>query len=656
MVVAIVTPTTPNTPAPLEVDLPVPGGFPAEADQGGPVDGSDAFESSDRMPASRLRLALETTGAWLLAIAILGVAAALAWSFAEPQLGKPYVYDEAAFAFAGHAVATTGLPWSNLGHLQTLVPGDFSQRFNWALWHPPMYVYALGEAYARFGETERTARGLGVAAAAATGLVVFLTTLAVTAPITRAAPTFAAVAAALYVTNPFVVQSALLLDIDGTVLVATVALAMLAYVLLLGNARPLNHPVTWALTLLATLAIALCLWAKMTTVLAVIAAATGYRVVGRPWRPWRLVLELPVIACGGTGLFLGSWWWVAKRLGMPFEFPFRVLWLEFEEAAGSTAAWQHDPLVVLDLASQVALWTSPYLLALFIGAGLMRLGEIAASPWRWVRGRRDRDSATAKGVRLGFEPIDFVAIAGAGTGLVYLIKLAGSFPKYHITMMPFAAVVVGYFLARVVGRLSWWEPPAYAIVLAGMTGYYSLVAGDRLVLFRGYDWLLPLVAWPGVAGFGFLIMGTLLGRHHLPRQLAILAVLLTGAWSWGVNVAQADAAYSTAYNYGVTGQREVAAYLDTILKPGERYVAAREVAYYAREDAFIDQDVWWADIERRASAGIPSFDASLLGSEIDVLALFLWDPVLGRIAHDFLRTRYEVAFQSGVFVVFVRTS
>ena len=51
-----------------------------------------------------------------------------------------------------------------------------------------------------------------------------------------------------------------------------------------------------------------------------------------------------------------------------------------------------------------------------------------------------------------------------------------------------------------------------------------------------------------------------------------------------------------------------------------------------------------------------TFDGRLLGSNVDVLALFLWDPVLGRIAHDYLDDHYDVAFQAGVFVVFVRTS
>ena len=41
---------------------------------------------------------------------------------------------------------------------------------------------------------------------------------------------------------------------------------------------------------------------------------------------------------------------------------------------------------------------------------------------------------------------------------------------------------------------------------------------------------------------------------------------------------------------------------------------------------------------------------------MDVVALFLWDPNLGRIAHDYLAELYEVSYQQGPFLVFVRTS
>jgi len=620
--------------------------------------------------------ALATATAWVAGIALCTAALALAWWFVRPQLGKPYVYDEADFAFAGHAVATLGIPYANVGHIQEETPGDFSKRFNWALWHPPLYVYVLGLAFRHWGETEQTARSVGVVCNAITAALLFLTAVLLLRRSTRGAPLYGATAVLLYVSSPFVQQSALLLDIDGTVLVASLALLTLLVVLLLGSARPLRHPLTAFLLGLCAFSFALSLWAKMTTALAVVAAAALYRLVAtRPWQPWRAVIE--PLAIGGAGglLFLATWWGFALLHGMPFWFPFRILQLELAEAAGSTRAWRTHPDLLLQLVSAVALWVSPYLPALFGWALLARLHDLTLAPLgrlarhllhglrAGVRRPEPEGSPAAlcghEGERWGVRPIDVVLLCGAVIALVYLMKLAGSFPKYHISMMPFWALAVAYLLRRQVPSLAWWEVPVYGIVLAGMAGYFVSFVGDRFVLFRGWDFIVPLLAGPAALGLAFLILSAALGRYHLPRQLALLGLLLTLSWSWGVDLAQARAGYSTAYAYGVSGQRETAAYLDTILRPDEPYVAAREVAYYAHDQYFIDQDVWWAELERLSARGVATFDGRLLDYDVDVLALFLWDPNLGEIAHRFLDAdqggRYEVSFQAGPYLVFVRT-
>ena len=54
------------------------------------------------------------------------------------QLERPLMYDDANFALAARAVADTGLPFGNQGWMSER--GDFSQREQWALWHPPLYV------------------------------------------------------------------------------------------------------------------------------------------------------------------------------------------------------------------------------------------------------------------------------------------------------------------------------------------------------------------------------------------------------------------------------------------------------------------------------------------------------------------------------------
>lgn len=640
---------------------------------------------------------------WAAGATLSCVALAIAWWLIRPQLGKPYAYDEAAFAFAGRAVAQTGLPYSNVGHLQTETPGDFSKRFNWALWHPPLYVYALGYAFRLWGEAEPVARLVGVICNAVVALLVFVTGTLILAERTRAAAIYAALGAGLYVTNPLVIQSALLLDIDGTVLVASVALVTLVFVLLLRSTRPLHHPRTWALMGLAACCFALSLWAKMTTSLAVLAAAALYRVVvTRPWQPWRAAVEAPVAGLGGVALFLATWWLTCVATGMPFWFPFRILALELSDAAGSTEAWREHPRLLLEMISYVALWISPYFMLLFIWAALARLRDIGVTPLvhfgrqlaRVSSGhyRRTRmahllstpdslspqtalshtapvvvrqtaprlaevgDAFDEAGAPWTVWPMDFVLLTGGAIGAVYLIKLAASFPKYHITMMPLWAIGAAYVLYRFVPRLSWWEIPGYGVTLAGMAGYFTRFVGDQYVLFRGWDFVLPLLVWPAALGLVFLMLGAVLGKQQVPRQLAILSVLLTLSWSWGVSLAQSQATYSTAYNYGTAGQKETAAYLDSILKPEEAYVAAREVAYYAHEQTFVDQDTWWEHIARLGQRGIGEFDGQIAGYRVNVVALFMWDPTLGQIAHSYLDPLHEVSYQSGAFVVFVRTS
>jgi hypothetical protein len=594
-----------------------------------------------------------TLAAWLGALAVVAAAGALAWSMIRPQLGKPYVYDEAAFAFAGHAVARTGVPYSNVGHMQAETPGDFSKRFNWALWHPPLYVFTLGFAFRQWGETEQVARLVGVALNAAVALVVFAMAALLLAQRTRAAPLYAALGVALYVTNPYVIQSALLLDIDGTVLVATVALLGLAYLLLLHSTRPVRHPATALLVGLAAVCLALSLWAKMTTSLALVAAAALYRAVAtRPWRPWRALVEAPLIAGAGAALFLATWSAACAATGMPFAMPFRILAVELGDAAHSTHGWRENPRVVLELVSYVALWVSPYLLLLFVWAGLARLADLVVGPVFRLAARVARRPWA--GEPWGAWPIDFVLLAGGAIGAAYLIKLAASFPKYHITMMPFWAVGVAYLLSRYVPRLAWWELPVYGVVLAGMAGYFVSFVGDQQVLFRGYDFIVPLLVWPAALGLAFLVLGAALGKTHLPRQLAILGVLLTFAWSWGVDLAQSQADYSTAYNYGTAGQKETAAYLDTIVEPDEPYLASRDVAYYAKNQRFVDQDTWWEHVTRLDAKGIKVFDGHIAGQRVNVLALFLWDPTLGTIAHAYLDPNYQVVYQSGPYVVFTR--
>src|SRR6202040_4375986 len=82
------------------------------------------------------------------------------------QLDRPLMYDDANFALAAKAVADTGLPFGNQGWMSER--GDFSQPEQWALWHPPLYVYAEGLVARLGGWTPPVLRVLGVVGGLAT--------------------------------------------------------------------------------------------------------------------------------------------------------------------------------------------------------------------------------------------------------------------------------------------------------------------------------------------------------------------------------------------------------------------------------------------------------------------------------------------------------
>ena len=594
--------------------------------------------------------------AWVLAVALLAGAGYLSWTLIQPQLHKPYVYDEAAFAFAARAAAETGIPLSNVGHMQFETAGDFSKRFNWALWHPPLYVFGLGWAFREWGESEQTARLFGVACNALAALFAFAAGTIALWGRTKAAPLYAAAGAALYVTNPFVIQSALMLDIDGTVLVASIALLGLLYTLLLRAPLPLRSRWTWLLLGLTTAAFALSMWAKMTTAFALPIGAALYRLFAtRRWQPWRLLIELPLIPGLGGALFLGTWWLACQATGMPFDAPFRILAIELHDATGAAASLQDKLNELRDHLVYVALWVSPYLIFLFVWAGLARLTDLLTQPF--VTGARRLMKRPLVGEPWGAWAVDFSLVCGGAIGFAYLIKLAASFPKYHISMMPFWAVGLAYLLYRYVRRVAWWEPAVYVVALAGMAGYFVTFVNDRYVLFTGYEFFYPLLVWPAALGLAFLVLCAALGRHHLPRQLTILLLLLTVAWSWGVNEKQSRADYSTAYNYGSFGLRPTVARLDAILRPDQVFISSRDVAYYTRNQHYVDQDTFWEHVARLSQRGVTRFDGSIAGyPRVDVVALFLWDPESGRLAHSYLDDLYEVDFQEGPFHIFVRTS
>ncbi|MBI3965463.1 MAG: glycosyltransferase family 39 protein [Chloroflexi bacterium] len=625
-----------------------------------------------------------------------------------PQLSRPYMYDEANFAFAGEAIARTGQPYGLAGYMSER--WDFSQQYQWTLWHPPLYQYLLGLSFALFGIDEVSGRLPGVVGTALTGYLVLLLGREVAAGSPKG-ETLGVVAAWLFLLSSYVVRSSLVLDIDGSVLLPILTLLVVLYLRqarreaaadrqdsagtgsvtptrreelpaeavdssaasrtdemksrpradtrsaplgqqrireAAGPAVDASRGTVWRGRLLLTGLFALALWAKVTTPLSLVGLVA---VDGVPRGRLAQHLYLAVIVGAGGGAAFGVTWLIATSLlGWPWAMPFEVTWLELTDASGTARSWLTSLEGFKRAVAPITFWTSPYFALLCVGATVWRLA-------RFVRTRRA-------------EPLDTVLLLAGVIFFTYLIRSAGFFPKYHVAMLPLWCVVVAAWLLRLVYRLTRLEVGALALGLVLATAYLYVIAGDRYLRIEtlfpsvaSLDFVVPLILVPGLALLLLLAAPSWLegrslilareGERHgrgklarVGRAGALALTVLFVAWHLSVTLHQIPADYSTAYWYGTTGQVRAAELVNQVVEPGEYYVAPKEVAYYARNRNYVDQETfaYFAETTGEDLAG------PFLGHDIRIAVVWLGLPkVVER-----LEPRFETLHSVGHYVILRR--
>jgi hypothetical protein len=590
--------------------------------------------SPARPPASPIACPSRATSAspanWRLtqALIALGVVALLAGScwFIVGRSDQPFVYDDVSFALGAKAVAQTRFPYGNQGYLLHL----YWERDQWALWHPPLYIYLLGTTMKLFGVSETAARSLGVLCLLlGAGLAFDLARLAVRehGGGRTQALVGGLIAVALLMLNPLAIQATLVLDIDNTVLMVIVAALVWAVVRL---------PGLWDVRTMIglTLLFALSLWAKMTTPLAVGVALVFVRLFQSTG--WRGAAQAIVVCVVGVLVFVATWVAISGALGMPIEYTLQVV---RNEAAESSASSRDRLVSVAAFVSGVApalLWIGPFFCLLFVGAGLPAL-------WNLLRGR-------------GLRASDLLVVLGAAIYLAYIFKLAGNFPKYHATMLPLWSAAAGALVARLAGRPN---PFQLAIAALGGVAEWFLVMPNMAELWDiQFEPTLnhELIVLPALAGIGVAVLWVLAGlrapRSALAGALPVALMMLTLTWNLSLDLVQRDRIGSTTYYYGRNGQQAAAEALNAILRPDETYVASKEVAWYAQDQQYVDQESWqyvvW-DVDHA------QFDGTYLGHDIRVLALEVGEESF-RWAYDgmLLPRGYAYAGQYGNFLIYVR--
>jgi hypothetical protein len=154
------------------------------------------------------------------------------------------------------------------------------------------------------------------------------------------------------------------------------------------------------------------------------------------------------------------------------------------------------------------------------------------------------------------------------------------------------------------------------------------------------DWLLAIVVSAAVVG--------LATRAPAGAAIAGLVGLALG-WSLAVDLVQVRAAYQTDYWYGTTGTAQAADWVDAHLRPGQTYVAAKEVAIRSRDQRYVDQDT----LVYLLSIGRP-FDGTWAGEPIGAIVAWEREPYVPEVLTRALPSAgYSESARFGDYVVYI---
>jgi len=480
----------------------------------------------------------------------LPVIAAVFVLLTVPFLNQPVDSWEWLNRSAARSIVVSGIP--ALG----VAPGAGAGPQSLVLFHPPSSAYLAALSLWLLGDGEWQARLPGVVVGLLTGIgLALLVRRRLGAD--PAAAWVATVAAAVYLLHAATVHGALYLGFsDGTLLPLTWVLFVAAWL-------ETGRRGMWLRILAMGGCLALALWAKVTTSLALpatlaVVAAITYRA--------RAAVTLSLgTAAVGFGLFLVTWWVYVLHLARRVDATPASLWGEpFRYLADEGSVFSLEGFLLSSV--RLVLYFGPFLLAAAAAAVVRGLQET-------IQGRRERPEALV--------PALVIVVTAA-----YLVLPGGvgAFPKYHLVILPFVAWLVATELGR--GADHHW---LRLVVLAGLgAAYFALLVGDPVKVLN-YD--LRMAQLEGGAGEAVARLATALGL-----SVAFLGVAraLCGGWraallvtivasQLGLVAVQARGGYFTTHLYG-TPVSEFARAIDLLRSGtpvGSAIVALPEVGYAA---------------------------------------------------------------------------
>lgn len=425
-------------------------------------------------------------------------------------------------------------------------------------WHPPLYIYSLAAAMPIVGSDASYAlRGVGVAGFLLACVLMFLIAREV---VPARWPLIGGAGSALLLVHPYAIQGSTFLDIDTSVYAPAILLVMWLAIRATGVDAGNRRRVA-----VVGVALALVLWIKLTTAIALVGVLAVYWLLARG--PRRGSVELAgVLLVAGT-LFFGTFALWCALTDVPLAYTFDVT---FGDKSGRLGDW---PLVDQAVRWHVA-WFMPVFLLLAALYGLDLLRNLALT-------RRVR-------------PMDLLWAFGAAVLVLYAVlsPTEGVYQgKYAYPALFMLALPVAWLLLR--------EPlPGHSrsgLLVAAAAG----VAAGLLMpdLLTGQHWSLApprekLAIAAASAGVLWLAWRSTAGRA-LPQGVLLACLALLVAQS--VRSYQADT--SPMYPIPDTADfRAGAQAVNNALGPGEIAMVPKDLGFYVNgpivegEDAFARGD------------------------------------------------------------------
>ncbi|MGH8872185.1 MAG: ArnT family glycosyltransferase [Acidimicrobiia bacterium] len=490
----------------------------------------------------------------LMSIAIVAVYLALAMA----QAGEPFIIDEMEFPRLAESVAETGRPVYYRGEQSPAHIGVF---------HPPLYGYTLGGWIAVFGFSPTAIRLFGVLMMIGTGLVgVRIVTL-----LGLAGEWGASIFLGLFLLHPFVIQSALLPDIDGTVL-------LLATVVLFHEVirAAVHHESTMSAARRIGLAIAFALATKLTAVIVVPFVFVGLLLArGLKWALAVTGLSFLI----GSVAFLFVWGALATLAGLPFLYPFEFT-IESGLKGGVGDSGISELVRRLIPAGYTVYWLGVLLPAMATLGTAVLIGGWRTHPQRRVA------------LMLSLWSLGTVAFFSFITGPPF------GFPKYFIAALPTMAILgvvaVDAVLERTQARR--FGLPLFiaaGVAVAALSGSQSAAVADAgRYSWPGYLWILALL-WFGVLAAAAILRDWTI---WLPGVAVLGLFMATVAYGLGMATAQASEDASVRYFPGEVGFEETVDRLRGLVEPEDPILVPKDIGsatynrYHEQEVLFLEPD------------------------------------------------------------------